>query len=563
MEFEQELSPGLRTWLQDVVTRLDSVLEENAKLREENAKLREENAKLREENAKLQARVQELEDEVRRLKNLPRKPKDKRGRGRNVSSEKERKEPKARVTRSKDVPVDRTQRCRVPRHERPTGAVRDGFEETIIQEIEVRRDNVRFRRERWYDKATGNVVIAPLPKGWEDFGFGPTLRATVLTMHWKQNVSQPAIHAFLKDLGIDISEGELSRLLVQTLSCFERERDEVRNAGLETTECVQMDVTSTRVNGKDRSCFVWGDARFTVFDTRPSHDRLQTLASLCGWTSLQFRIDDEVVARAEAAGVGAQHLVMLQRMPQETVLEETTFEAAWKVAFEEEHTSWVGDKTRRTLRELCALSAAWTQRPPLRQLKLHADDARHFDGLAPWRGLCWVHEGRHYAKLQPGQDEAAAEEVAAFRAYFWGLYREIECYRKAPNAQRAKELEGLFDQLFAAQPQWRPLALRIAASRAKKAELLQVVLEHPAMPLHNNAMEQGARVRVRKRAVSGGPRSETGRQAQDTMQSVLETARKLGLSAWAYVRDRVFGLKQIPPLAELVRAHGQLPVPAS
>jgi len=79
MEFEQELSPGLRTWLQDVVTRLDSVLEENAKLREE--------------NAKLQARVQELEDEVRRLKNLPRKPKDKRGRGRNVSSEKERKGP--------------------------------------------------------------------------------------------------------------------------------------------------------------------------------------------------------------------------------------------------------------------------------------------------------------------------------------------------------------------------------------------------------------------------------------------------------------------------------------
>ena len=62
-------------------------------------------------------------------------------------------------------------------------------------------------------------------------------------MHWKQNVSQPAIHAFLKDLGIDISEGELSRLLVQTLSCFERERDEVRNAGLE------IEQSTTRGNG--------------------------------------------------------------------------------------------------------------------------------------------------------------------------------------------------------------------------------------------------------------------------------------------------------------------------
>jgi len=50
---------------------------------------------------------------------------------------------------------------------------------------------------------------------------------------------------------------------------------------------------------------------------------------------------------------------------------------------------------------------------------------------------------------------------------------------------------------------YQALDERIAKTRSKKAALL-LVLEHPEIPLHNNASELGARRRVRKRDVSLG-----------------------------------------------------------
>jgi len=551
-ELAQELSVALRAWLQALVARVDGLVAENTKLRAENTKLR--------------AQVTELQDEVRRLKNLPKKPKGKDKRGRDVSSEKDRKgEPTPRTHAGKDVPVDRTERCRVPASQRPQGAVRDGFEETVIQELVVLRRNTQFRRERWLDKATGKVMIAPLPKGWEGFGYGPELRAELLTAYWKRNVPQPQLLAWLTDHGILMSAGELSRLLVHTLSGFEQEREAVRAAGMETTPCLQMDVTSTRVDGEARSCFVLGDKDFTVFDTRPSHDRLQTLCVLCGWDTPRYRVNADVIARAVEAEVPEGHLWRLMQLEQDKTFDAAGFEAAWSVAFEEpdEKARWVGEKSRRALHELCALAAAWHEQPGLRALKLHADEAKHFDGLTAFRGLCWIHDGRHYAKLQPGSDQVADEEVALVRAWYWGFYRALQGYCAAPEPAQAKELAARFDQFFGATPRWKPLAKRLAMSLAKKVELLEVVLSHPQMPLHNNAMEQGARVRVRKRVISGGPRSEAGRRAQDIMHSVLETARKLRLGAWAYVRDRVLRLGLIEPLAVLLRRRRLLPAPSS
>ena len=249
-------------------------------------------------------------------------------------------------------------------------------------------------------------------------------------------------------------------------------------------------------------------------------------------------------------------------MPQDVVLSATQFAEEFCEAFEESTQPWVGDKTRTLLHEICALAAAWEQVPALRSMKLHADDARHFDGLCAVRGVCWIHEGRHQTKLQPGLDERACVEVAWFRQNYWTLYRAMQAYREKPTDTEARRLEAAFDALFASEPSWGPLRERLRLTREKRAELL-CVLAHPEMPLHNNEQELDARVRVRKRDVSFGPRSEAGRQAWDTMHSVLGTVRKLGLNAWTYLRDRVLGAGTVPPLATLVRARGQLPAPTS
>jgi hypothetical protein len=79
------------------------------------------------------------------------------------------------------------------------------------------------------------------------------------------------------------------------------------------------------------------------------------------------------------------------------------------------------------------------------------------------------------------------------------------------------------------------------------------VLRHPEVPLHNNASELGARARVRKRAVSLGPRTEEGVRAWDTGMTIVETAKKLGVSVYEYIKDRLSGAKQMPSLAQIIR----------
>ena len=59
------------------------------------------------------------------------------------------------------------------------------------------------------------------------------------------------------------------------------------------------------------------------------------------------------------------------------------------------------------------------------------------------------------------------------------------------------------------------------------------------VPLHTNLSEGHLRDYVKKRKISGGTRSESGRQARDTFASLKKTCRELGVNFWAYLQDRV------------------------
>jgi hypothetical protein len=77
-------------------------------------------------------------------------------------------------------------------------------------------------------------------------------------------------------------------------------------------------------------------------------------------------------------------------------------------------------------------------------------------------------------------------------------------------------------------------------------------LKHPELPLHNNPAELGARQRVRKRDVSFGPRTEDGIRAWEPFATLAATAKKLDVSFYHYLFDRISGANQIPPMADLV-----------
>jgi hypothetical protein len=86
-----------------------------------------------------------------------------------------------------------------------------------------------------------------------------------------------------------------------------------------------------------------------------------------------------------------------------------------------------------------------------------------------------------------------------------------------------------------------------------KSELL-MVLKHPEVPLHNNESELGARAQVRRRDVSLHTMTEDGTKANDTFLTIVQTAKKLGVSTYEYIYDRVSKRFLLPSLAETITA---------
>ena len=94
----------------------------------------------------------------------------------------------------------------------------------------------------------------------------------------------------------------------------------------------------------------------------------------------------------------------------------------------------------------------------------------------------------------------------------------------------------------------------LARLHRRKAELLRV-LQWPEIPLRTNGSENDIRACVTKRKISGGTMSEDGRTARDVLLGLMKTCRKLGISFWRYLGDRVRvpGAARILPLPDLVR----------
>jgi len=57
---------------------------------------------------------------------------------------------------------------------------------------------------------------------------------------------------------------------------------------------------------------------------------------------------------------------------------------------------------------------------------------------------------------------------------------------------------------------------------------------------------------VKKRKISGSTRSEAGRKCRDTFASLKKTCRKLGVSFWQFLNDRISGKNLILPLSQMV-----------
>ena len=146
-----------------------------------------------------------------------------------------------------------------------------------------------------------------------------------------------------------------------------------------------------------------------------------------------------------------------------------------------------------------------------------------------------------------------------FQNKYWQFYYQLLDFKELPAPQQEAQkliLKQQFESLFKPSTDYFQLNECIRRTLENKEKLL-VVLDNPALPLHNNGMELGARRVVRKRDISLHSWSKTGTRVKDAFMSITETAAKLGVNAMDYIADRITQKHEMPHLATLVRlAYG-------
>lgn len=499
-----------------------------------------------EENAALQAENRALREEVARLKGLKGRPKlkpsgmDKKAAARDKAK---RGRKQARCKRgAKRLVVDEERIIKTPH---PAGSVFKGYEDYIVQEVVLKHLVVRYRRERWLTPA-GRSIVAPLPAGVRGH-FGPELRRFVLVLYHQGQTTLARVVMLLSDIGIDISKRQVGRLLSDGQEDFTTESEAVLRAGLESAPWVSVDDTGARHGARNGVTTQIGNDAFTWFSTTFSKSRLNFLALLRAGQR-DYVVNDAALSYMRGRCLAGGVIARLEGAGEHRFADE----AAWRAHLES--LAIAALKVHPDPVKIATEGALWgaiAEHGLLGDTVILSDDAGQFN--VGHHALCWVHAERLIHKLD-AFSKRQRREKERIRSRLWWLYADLKAYRENPNPKRRGELRRRFDVLFSTRTGFATLDRLLARIHANKAELL-VVLDRPEVPLHTNGSENDIRACVTRRKLSGGTRSEAGKQGRDTFLGLIKTCRKLGLSYWDYLGDRlkVPAATHVPPLPDLVR----------
>jgi len=446
----------------------------------------------------------------------------------------------------KDLTIHETIECPVDPETLPPDAVRMEDESVVVQDIEIKPRNIRFERHVHYSATEKKFFRGPLPSGYDQGDFGADLRALILSLKYCGNMSEPKIGEFLQNFDVQISAGSLSNILTNTAKSFEDEFHNLFTAGLASTPYQQTDDTSARVAGKFWHTHIMCNPYYTAFFTRPRKDRLTVLSVLQNTDDLRFRFNAKTLELLQPYGIPEKWQRRVAALG-----EEVEYDAlACRVLLDD----WFGagrTSQARTQIEQAAATVYYQQQTAMPVVEtLVCDDAKQFKAITDHLALCWIHAGRHYEKLSPVVSRHAAL-LGEFQEQYWDYYVALQHYRDGPTIAESERLRRQFDALFSTRTGYAALDDRIAKTAAKKNELL-TVLDHPEVPLHNNASELGARVSARRRDVSLHSKSERGARAMDIFTTLIQTCKKLGISAYAYLGDRLTHRYAMPSLADQI-----------
>ncbi|MBV8855120.1 MAG: transposase [Sinobacteraceae bacterium] len=519
---------------------------------------------LRELVIALLARVAALEhtvtaqrDEIARLKNVPGRPAIKpsgmenatqpkppsgRGKGRKNGGKK---------TARRVIHEDRVIKATVP-----CGSRFKGYADFVVQDLVFRPLVVRYRRERWLTP-DGRTITAAMPAGVSGH-FGAALRRFVLAQHHQGQVTVRRVASQLRAIGFDISRRQVMRLLIAGHGGFLDEAQEVLRAGLTHAAWVSVDDTGARHKAVNGVCTQIGNPHFAWFGSSASKSRLNFLDLLrAGHTD--YVINTEALAYMQSRGLAGPVIARLAEAPDQHFANNAEWHA---------HLSRLGIASRpepgltavQDPVQLASEGALWGSIKAhgfLPQTVIVSDDAGQFH--VGRHALCWVHAERLVHKLDAFTDLHQRAQ-AHMRGLIWWFYSDLKAYCADPTSRRRAELRARFDRIFMRRTGFATLDRLLQRLHANKAELL-MALDRPEIALHTNGSENDIRCQVTKRKVSGGTRSDLGRDCRHAFLGLAKTCAKLHISFWDYLGSRlaVQGCQPMSPLPALVSIRCRSP----
>jgi hypothetical protein len=504
--------------------------------------------------------IDQLEQEILKLKGETTKPevkpskmdKDtaKDGDGNDSDTSKKKKGPKR--SKTEHLKIDAT--IDIQPDKIPAGSTFKGYRKVVIQDIIFETFNICYRLAQ-YQLPDGSYVSGQLPDGLNGCHFGNNLISYILYQYHHQHVTQPLLLKQLQDLGVDISSGRLSQFITDGLDVFHDEKDQLLPAGLSVSHYIHTDDTGARHDGKNGYCTHIGNELFAWFSSTESKSRINFLSCLGQGSGSLYVLNAGAFTYMEQQKLPRTLLARLETKVVPNIPLAHFKEGLIRIETASDWEKWLDQhaikskRHRRIITEGALMGGLLAQGIPV-NLSIVSDDAGQFNVFD--HALCWIHAERLINRLIALNDDHI-NAVDAVREQLWQLYRDLKAYKLEPTSTQAEDIRFRFQTMCSTKTAYATLNQVLKRMGNNQHELLRV-LDKPYLPLHNNLSERDIRDYVKKRKISGSTRSEAGRKCRDTFASLKKTCLKHKISFWHYLKDRLLGANNIPPLPDLIRA---------